>query len=224
MYPNKENEHFLTEDGSSSLFSNQFETLYHSKHGALNESRHVFIQAGLVPMASIFPTVRILEMGFGTGLNAILAQQFAQNHQIPIRFTSFEQYPIDLDLLDALNYCTTIPYPKYLFEKIHFSQWNQWNEISENFLLHKRQDDILLLNDSNEYNLVFFDAFSPNEQPELWEPIVFEKIYNALVLDGCLVTYCAKGQVKRNLRSVGFEVESLPGPPGKREMTRAWKK
>src|SRR3989339_178829 len=214
----------LTSDGSHTLFVPLLGEHYHSIHGAIQESRHVFIQTGLGPLNAP-KCIKILEIGFGTGLNALLAMQFAHQHQIEILFTTIEKYPLRKDEFSQLNYGSVlgeewIPY----FQQLHECPWEQLVPISEAFSIQKIRADLLTASFIETYQIVFFDAFGPDKQPDLWTVTVFEKLYKSLEKQGVLVTYSAKGQVRRNLKAAGFEVERLPGPPGKREMLRATKK
>lgn len=212
-----------TEDGSHSLFSEQFDVAYHSKYGAIQESEHVFIQAGLVPATAAKSSVRILEMGFGSGLNAYLSLLFAKEQQKTIFFESIEAFPIPAEQAASLNYPTLLKGSTEDFLTLHQAPWNEPAVITPRFTLHKSAGTIQNTSLSGEFDVVFFDAFAPRSQPELWEAPVFKKIYQAMAPGGIFVTYCAKGVVKRCLRDIGFQVEGIPGPPGKREMTRAIK-
>jgi tRNA U34 5-methylaminomethyl-2-thiouridine-forming methyltransferase MnmC len=212
-----------TEDGSHSLLSEQFDVGYHSKYGAIQESEHVFIQAGLVPAMAIKSSVRILEMGFGSGLNAYLSLLFAKEQQKVIFFESIEAFPIPTEQAASLNYPTLLKGSTEDFLALHQAPWNEPAVITPKFTLHKIAGTIQSTPLSGGVDVVFFDAFAPSSQPELWETPVFEKIYQAMAPGGIFVTYCAKGVVKRCLRDIGFQVEGIPGPPGKREMTRAIK-
>ena len=172
-------------------------------------------------------SLSIFEMGFGTGLNAFLSAIIAEKSRISIRYFSVEQVPLEKDLWSKLNYSKFVKGDySSLFKSLHASPWDNWVDMHPFFRLFKAKGKLEDLSwaELNGYDLVYYDAFAPSAQPELWETSVFEKIYGILNQGGLLCTYCAKGQVKRNLKSAGFEVESIPGPPGKREMTRAWKK
>ncbi len=213
----------ITSDGSHTFFVPSLDEHYHSIHGALQESRHVFIKSGLESL-HVSKSINILEIGFGTGLNALLAMQFAHQNQINVLFTSLEKYPLQKGEFSQLNYGHVlgkawIPY----FQKLHECPWGQTVPISESFLLKKINADLLTVSFNETYDIIFFDAFGPDKQPELWSVAIFEKLYHCLQNLGVLVTYSAKGQVRRNLTASGFEVERLPGPPGKREMLRATK-
>lgn len=226
MHPN---ELVLTADGSHSLRSRQFGVDYHSVHGAIQESEHVFMGGGLLPLLeSGVKEVRILEMGFGTGLNALLVCKLASVHpDVVFRYTTYEQFPISPVEVAALNYPAQLEMATDSFIKLHDSGWEAEQQLSPNFSLYKRHANFLTDDDRpyapGSIDLIFYDAFAPASQPELWEPEALVVSWEALNLNGTLITYCAKGQFKRNLRTVGFTVEPLPGPPGKREMTRGRK-
>jgi tRNA U34 5-methylaminomethyl-2-thiouridine-forming methyltransferase MnmC len=212
-----------TEDGSHSLFSEQFAVGYHSKYGAVQESQHVFIQAGLAPALATKPTVRVFEMGFGSGLNAYLSLLLLTDQQQTIYFETVEAFPIPLVQAASLNYAFLLKGSNDDFLALHQAPWNEPVAVTSQFTLCKKSGTIQETTLSGDFDVVFFDAFAPSSQPELWEPPVLEKIYEAMAPGGILVTYCAKGVVKRTLRALGFQVEGIPGPPGKREMTRATK-
>ncbi|MBX2845689.1 MAG: tRNA (5-methylaminomethyl-2-thiouridine)(34)-methyltransferase MnmD [Saprospiraceae bacterium] len=212
---------YQTKDGSFTLFNEQLDEHYHSIHGAHTESQHVFIEAALNYFVQHYSTtpISILEMGFGTGLNAWLSQEFAHNHQRSVAFTSLEAYPLSLEQIQPLDY------PEGLYQ-LHEVEWEQATHLTEFFSLTKKKSSLhqwLLSEDLPYYDIIYYDAFAPSAQPELWTKEVFAGLYAQLNKNGVLTTYCAKGQVKRDLKAVGFTVENLPGPPGKREMTRAIK-
>lgn len=226
-----------TEDGSHSLYVEELNERYHSVHGAIKESKHVFIEAGLnyfTALANIGGRqetgVSILEIGLGTGLNALLTMIASQQLKLSIDYTALEAYPVNMDLVRALNYTdllTSTVHPKaalqQLFDAIHLSEWDQVTSFSEKFKLHKIKNTLQNAQFQVKYDLVYFDAFGPSVQPEMWTDEVFSKIGDAMEENGILVTYCAKGSVKRSLKKMGFEIQSLQGPPGKREMIRAIK-
>lgn len=223
------NELVLTTDGSHTLRSQQFGVEFHSVHGAVQESMHVFIHSGLKPLLdSGLKRIHILEMGFGTGLNALLVRQIAQQQPgLEFIYTTYEQFPVSPEEVAALNYPVQLAMPAKVFLEMHDCGWEQRLQLDANFTLHKRRADYLKDTDRpyapGEIDLLFYDAFAPRSQPEFWEPEGLAVSFAALRSGGAMVTYCAKGQFKRNLRSVGFEVVPLPGPPGKREMTRGVK-
>jgi len=217
-----------TNDQSHTVVSSEYGEMYHSRFGAYTESDHVFIRKGLYDILdSNKNAVNIFEMGFGTGLNAFLTAMVANKSQTTIKYFTVEQIPLEKELWSQLNYADFVA-QEYspLFDKLHAAPWNEWQIIDPHFELYKALGKLEALDWSNLKNidLIYYDAFAPNAQPELWEADVFEKIFGILTIGGLLCTYCAKGQVKRNLKAAGFEVESIPGPPGKREMTRAWKR
>lgn len=217
---------FETHDGSHSIFSDEFGVSYHSKYGAIRETQHVFIDAALRFKAVLKPDIRILEMGFGTGLNAIMTYLEARKRNLSIYYQAVEAYPISLAQVEHLNFNSTLNMPKecnHVFELLHHSNWNESLVVDSNFTFYKSLAKFEEVNIENCFDIIYFDAFAPNSQPTLWEAPLMQKMFNALQEEGILVTYCAKGEVKRTLRSVGFEIECLPGPPGKREMTRAIK-
>lgn len=215
-----------TADGSHTLFVPQLSEHYHSVHGAVQESEHVFIRAGLLALPTGLPSVNLLEIGFGTGLNAFLTYiynlPFAQRH---ITYTGIEAYPLEPHIAMELNYPELVNANghRVVFHSLHTSLWEQEISIAPNFTLLKKQIQLQDLQLLPQYHLIYFDAFAPSAQPELWTAAVFEQMYRALLPGGLLCTYCAKGVVKRTLKEVGFTIEPLPGPPGKREMTRAIK-
>ena len=215
-----------TNDGSTSVFSEKFNQQYHSLHGAIQESMHVFINAGLQFKIKSLNEISILEIGFGTGLNALLTLKEATKSNTKINFTTIEKYPLDNDIIERLNYGSIISMDNSSakFKQLHACEWNCLTLISNEFYFKKLKLDFENIDFINEFDIIYFDAFAPNAQPELWTISMFEKMYNALKTNGILVTYCAKGDVKRNLKATGFQIESLPGPVGKREMTRAIKK
>jgi len=212
-----------TGDGSHTLFNPETGEHYHSIHGAIQESRHVFINAGLKSIAPLSEMIHILEVGFGTGLNCLLTFAEHQTLSKPVTYTACEPFPISKSLVSALNYCRSEGL--HGFEPV-FSAMHQNPDgktlLGNDFLL------IRLLSGLEEtvlpegsFDLVYFDAFSPEAQPELWKPEIFSKIRRCMNPGGVLVTYCAKGLVRRTLQQAGFSTGRLPGPPGKREMLRA---
>ncbi|MEM9991371.1 MAG: tRNA (5-methylaminomethyl-2-thiouridine)(34)-methyltransferase MnmD [Bacteroidota bacterium] len=215
---------FETQDGSHSIFAEQFGVSYHSKYGAIQETQHVFIDAALRFKAVEQQEIRILEMGFGTGLNAYMTYLEAQKRNLRIRYTGVEAYPVTQEQWQQLNYEEALDVPsgdKGIFEGLHSAAWNTSHQINEHFTFTKLSTRFEVLQLERSFDVIYYDTFAPNAQPELWEESLFQKMYDALLDDGILVTYCAKGAVKRTMKSVGFEVERLKGPPGKREMTRA---
>ena len=215
----------VTGDGSKTLFIPEWNENYHSSHGAVQEAKHVFLKYGLGEKLNQ-EEVSIFEVGYATGLNAILTYEFAKDHSLKINYDSIEAYPVTIEEVEYLDYvslfeCLEL---KEVYKKMHDDAWNESMLISNNFQLKKIHDKLerYQLQD-NQYDIVFFDAFGPRVQEGMWSKSHFENLYNSMKSEGVFVTYCAKGQVKRDLKAVGFEVETLPGPPGKREMTRAIK-
>ncbi|MDR0802413.1 tRNA (5-methylaminomethyl-2-thiouridine)(34)-methyltransferase MnmD [Fluviicola sp.] len=213
-----------TADGSTTIYLPEWNEHYHSSHGALQEAQHVFIKHGLNPKTEDYLT--IFEMGFGTGLNALLTYFASEKRHQYVHYIGLEAYPPAEAEIKGMNYTSFSNDPEAveIFNKLHRADWNTACEISEHFVLEKIGKQIQELElEKGSIDLCYYDAFGPRVQPELWTPEIFAKIYDWLSPDGVLVTYCAKGQMKRDLKSVGFEVLSLPGPPGKREMTKAIK-
>ncbi|MBI1224758.1 MAG: tRNA (5-methylaminomethyl-2-thiouridine)(34)-methyltransferase MnmD [Bacteroidetes bacterium] len=214
-----------TTDGSHSLYSEEYGSSYHSKHGAMQESLHVFIEHGLRYKSASLREISILEMGFGTGLNVWLALLEAERLGLEINYTTIEAHPLPLDVVLKLNYPDQLPSPngKAFFEQIHTALWGEWVAITPHLNLQKKEGNVEELDLPSDFDLIFYDAFGPETQPALWEATMMQRMLEALKPGGSLVTFCAKGTFKRALKSVGFVVETLPGPPGKREMTRATK-
>ncbi len=215
----------ITQDGSHSVYSERFGVTYHSKYGALTESLHVFIEAGLRFKAAVQPQIAVLEVGFGTGLNAFLSWFEAERRNLTVRYTALETLPISPEEAAAFNYAQCLGQPERHadFLRLHTCAWERTVRLSPHFHLRKKQMPVQAYRPVGAFDVIYFDAFAPQAQPDMWTEAVLRAMYRALRPEGLLVTYCAKGDVKRTLRSVGFEVERLPGPPGKREMTRAWK-
>jgi len=211
----------ITNDGSPTLYVERFDEHYHSIHGSMQESLHVFIQAGLDYKAKQQPSIRIFEMGLGTGLNALLTLNYAQQHNVFVDYHAIELYPLTLESINKLVQFPNFNHPNFL--ELHQIKSNKMLNIGENFRFTKYLQDINDYKPSQLFDLIYYDAFAPSAQDELWTVEMFQKMYDMLDDGGCLVTYCAKGIVKRTLKSVGFNIESLPGPIGKREMTRAIK-
>lgn len=209
----------ITSDGSHTLFVPEIDECYHSSHGAIQESRHIFIEAGLKQCSKT--NIRILEVGFGTGLNALLAYAEAEKAGKRIHYTTLEKFPLQSDKAFLLNFPQLIDENlNAVFETMHLSNWNELQNISPFFVLEKLEADFTTYNLTGKYDVIFFDAFSPEKQPEMWTQEQFEKIAAVCNPEAILTTYCAKGIVRRALQSAGFTVERLPGPPGKREILR----
>lgn len=214
-----------TGDHSPTLYSSQFDAHYHSIHGALTETNVVFIDAGLNYVSQYKSDINVLESGFGTGLNCFATLQNSIQTNIKINYTTIEKYPVEVSIAqDYIKNLSLNESLSELYNKLHSSAWDQTISILDNFKLLKLNQDFFEIKEKNEFDLIYFDAFAPETQPELWTVEMFELMAGCLVHGGVLTTYCAKGYVKRNLKVAGFEVEALPGPPGKREITRAIKK
>lgn len=214
-----------TADGSSTIYNEEIDENYHSIHGALQESMHVFIDKGL--LYSLNKTLKnenlkILEIGWGTGLNCALSFFNSIDSNIKIEYHGIEPFPVANNLIEKLNFSFNNSDQEF-FKALHQLSWNKNHFINSSFSLTKHESTFENFNSLEQFDLIYFDAFAPRKQPELWLKNIFEKIYGLLRADGSLVTYCAKGQVRRDLETVGFSVERLDGPPGKREMIRATK-
>ncbi len=214
----------LTADGSHTLKIPEWNVTYHSRHGAIGESKHIYINACLKPLLdkANHQSLHILEMGFGTGLNALLSLEEAIHHQTKINYTCYETYPLPNSETKLLNYGVMVGLEKE-FTLLHQCEWEKEMEINPYFTLSKKADTIANLTISEIYDAIYFDAFSPLIQPELWTEPIFQKLYNSMKPGGNLVTYCSKSMVRKAMTIAGFRVEKIPGPWGKREMVRAWK-
>ena len=215
-----------TGDGSSSVLNTRLNETYHSTHGAIQESQFIFIERGLDFWVTRNPennNINILEIGFGTGLNALLSNQYATSHKKKIIYETLEAYPIDESVWSELNY-PALTHDKNNFQRLHQATWGEQVEINDCFSIRKRFETLqAALFSEDHFDVVFFDAFAPSTQPELWEIEMLTKVVSALKPAGVFVTYCAKGQLKRDLKSLGLSVEKVPGPPGKREFIRGVK-
>jgi len=212
----------ITEDGSHTIYVPELNEHYHSLHGAVQESEHIFINYGF-DFCKADP-VRIFEVGFGTGLNALLTAVRCINRNREVFYTSIEKYPLENHLVEKLNY----PYfagedGTRLFSLINSATWGEMQNICRSFSIIKLRGDLAAYEITGKFDLIFFDAFGPDKQPEMWSAEIFDKIAAVTVSGGVLVTYSSKGQVKSNLKASGFEVTRLPGPPGKRHIIRAIK-
>jgi tRNA U34 5-methylaminomethyl-2-thiouridine-forming methyltransferase MnmC len=214
---------FITADGSTSFHIPQWNEQYHSKHGAIQEAYHVFIKAGL-NLFEDSSSVSILEIGFGTGLNAFITFLESMKRNLSINYVGVEKYPLSEQEIKLLNYVSSLNASEFedVFKKMH--NLDNKTFLKSNFSLTKRKQDFNEIVDVNEFDLIYFDAFGARVQPELWTESIFKKMFIALKNNGALVTYSAKGSVRRAMLAVGFEVEKIPGPKGKREMLRAFKK
>jgi len=213
----------VTKDDSKTIFIPEMNETYHSIHGAYTEAEHVFIKNGL-GFCEDLSSVKIFEMGFGTGLNTLLSYIFSIKNNKKIIYHTIEKYPVTEEEVKALNYCGELNFVEYItiYDFFHQSEWEVEHEI-KNFIFKKIKNDILLFDTTEKYDLIFFDAFAPSHQLHLWEKDVLKKMYDMLNENGFLITYCAQGEFKRNLKSIGFKIENLPGPPGKREITKGTK-
>jgi tRNA U34 5-methylaminomethyl-2-thiouridine-forming methyltransferase MnmC len=211
-----------TGDGSHTIFVPEYNEHYHSSFGAITESQHVFINTGLALFRS-GKKITIFEIGFGTGLNALLSCIFAIENKMHITYYALEKNPVDNHFIMQLNYPAMVPTSgnaTELFQTIHHAPWDQTITIAEGFYLHKIHADLVGYVPWFRYDLVYFDAFAPEKQPEMWSQEIFNALYHNLNPHGVITTYCVKGDVKRKLKQAGFQIQKLPGPPGKREILR----
>jgi tRNA U34 5-methylaminomethyl-2-thiouridine-forming methyltransferase MnmC len=217
----------VTEDGSHTLIVPELKETYHSTHGAIRESDHIFIREGLqyYSIEKQITGIKIFEVGFGTGLNTLLTALFAEKQNLIVTYETIEAFPLEEGILMELNYLSQLDNgaANDIFTKMHASKWNELVQVSKYLKLRKIHTEIQVHQLSAAYDICYFDAFAPSKQPEMWELNVLEKIHDAMKSGGVFVTYCAQGQLKRNLRNIGFEVFTLEGPPGKKEMIRAIK-
>lgn len=209
-----------TEDGSDTLYVENMDEHYHSTKGALTETNYIFIEMGLLARAK--QQMNVLEIGFGTGLNAVQTLEAAKQHNLSISFTTLELYPLQFEQVKSLSYAKL-----NFFKDLHEAEWNTTVEITPYFKLHKHLLDFTTLPTTNLgslFDVIYFDAFAPEKQPNMWSQQLFDHLYVLMNVGGILTTYCAKGAIRRMLQSAGFMVERLPGPPnGKREIIRATK-
>ena len=211
-----------TKDGSHTLYTPRFDEVYHSRNGAMSESRHIFINSGLEAFHQ--DEINVFELGFGTGLNAFLSWIYAASKEVRINYHGVELYPLSDDVISKINYPEMIPDHENKFKRLHEADWEKEIPLSPNFTLHKIKGSVLDLSlPSQSIDVVFFDAFSPDKQPELWTMEVFKKVYDMLDPGGALVTYCSKSAVRKNMQEAGLFVTKLQGPPGKRDMVRAFR-
>lgn len=218
-----EREIIRTKDGSTTIHIKDWDECYHSKHGAIQEAQHVFIKNGLALYQN--QSVSILEIGFGTGLNAFITYLESKKLGLEINYVGVEAYPVSISELSAMNYVSELNADdkNAIFNLFHESNWEEKVVIDPFFTITKRQQFFEEITDCEQYDLIYFDAFGYRVQPDLWSTSIFKKMHTALRPGGKLVTYAARGVVKRSMIEVGFTVEKLPGPPGKREMFRATK-
>lgn len=221
-------EPIITEDGSSSIYLPELKISYHSTHGAVQEAYHVFIAMGLSHFVQEHPSTRpisILEIGFGTGLNAFISLLEAAGNQLEIHYTGLEAYPVQPEEIKSLNYVSQLSADKLasVFLAMHELPWGEFHALTAYFKFKKELRFFMDFSEKEKFDLVYFDAFGAGTQPELWTEAIFLRMYNALKNNGVLVTYAAKGSARRAMQAVGFSVEKLKGPPGKRHMLRATK-
>ena len=213
----------ITDDGSTTIRIPDWDENYHSTHGAIQEAKHVFIKNGL-DLFQKQDSISILEIGFGTGLNAFITFLETVNKE-KVNYVGVEAYPISSEEIAQMNYVTELQATQYqvVFDKMHSCDWESQQNITENFILTKRKQFFQDIADKEQYDLIYFDAFGFPLQPELWSEAIFKKMYEALLPKGTLVTYACRSSIKNAMLSVGFSIEKLPGAPGKREMLRATK-
>jgi len=218
----------LTTDGSHSIAIPEMGVTYHSSHGAIRESMHVFIEAGLRYMNERLTqpgALSIFEMGFGTGLNALLSLAEAEKNQQKIYYETIEPYPLEKSTIEILNYCSQLERPDLepLFTLMHGCEWNSTVPVSPYFSFIKKKTKLADFSTNQLFNIVFFDAFAPDIQPDLWTAAIFRKLYAAMETNAVLTTYCSKSIVRKAMTEAGLKVEKITGPPHKREMVRAVK-
>ena len=214
----------LTKDGSPTLYLPEWDEHFHSHNGAWQESQHIFVGLGLHYLAQKHDSLSVLEMGYGTGLNALLAWIYSQENNVKVNYTGIEKYPVSAEEFEQLSKASTDNAHQSMNDRLFGCEWGRSVKLNDRFCLHKREEDMLDYEvELERYNLVYMDAFDPELQPELWSVSQFQKIYNSIKTGGVLTTYSVKGWVKRNLKQVGFKIEKHPGPPGKREVLRAIK-
>mgnify|MGYP000333126543 CR=1 FL=1 len=213
----------ITEDGSTTIHLPDWNENYHSTHGAIQESKHVFIDKGLSVVSKA--EISILEIGFGTGLNSFLTFLEAKKRDVSVSYVGIEAYPVTKEEAIQLNYVSelNVDEEQIVFNQLHLVSWEKKHQISRGFFLEKRKQFFKEIKAVDQFDLVYFDAFGAEHQPELWTVSIFEIMFKSMQENGVLVTYCAKGSVRRAMQEVGFTVERLEGPPGKREMLRATK-
>lgn len=212
----------ITADGSSTIHLADWNESYHSKHGAIQEANHVFIKMGL----SFFndkKEINILEIGFGTGLNALLTLLNAEKNKLKVSYEAVEAFPVETAETQSINFPEQLQLDRTLFNQLHQVEWDKSHQISTCFSFKKRKLFFDQVDDVNKFDLIYFDAFGPRVQPELWSEGIFRLMFNALKSQGVLVTYSSNSNARRAMLAVGFQIEKLPGPPGKREMLRAFK-
>lgn len=208
-----------TKDGSQTILNDETGSTYHSRHGALTESKHVFIDKGLRKVVGNGMTeISLLEMGFGTGLNALVTAQLAAELNITINYHALELFPVPQDIWSEYELPEELSVQKELFQQFHQAEWNESVKINNCFTLTKHKVSLLKFVPTVKFDLVYYDAFEPETQPELWTQSIFDSLFSWMNENAILTTYCCKGYVRRNMIGAGFEVDKVPGPPGKREM------
>lgn len=216
----------LTQDGFHTILNKSNGVTYHSKFGSVQESKHVYVNAGFEYIAAKFNyPINILEIGFGTGLNAYLTSIYSKNLNREVNYIAIEKYPLPLSIINQLNYSSIdANVDSSIFFRLHSSEWDEETLIHEYFSLKKIHSDASSFGLADSFHCIYMDAFAPDDDREdLWSEEIFSKLFNSLEINGCLVTFCAKGSLKRLLKKIGFMVETLPGPSNKREMIRAIK-
>ena len=214
-----------TTDGSHSIFLPEMDEHYHSTHGAIAESEHIFIECGLLKAAEATTKLKVFEVGLGTGLNVLSSLKASMANHLQVEMHSIEAFPLSWNEVDQLNFSSLLGIDPDILKKIHQSDWNQAVQLSDEFTLHKHLGEVQKF-DFNDtiFDVIYFDAFAPEKQENMWTEEIFSGLYQCLKSNGILVTYCVKGEVRRRLQKIGFEVEKLPGPiGGKREILRAVK-
>lgn len=218
-----------TQDGSTTIHIQEWNEQYHSKHGAIQEALYVYLKQGLKGfltsegVSEQSKEVSVLEIGFGTGLNAFLTLMEAEALKLKLKYVGVEAYPISAEELEQLNYPEALKVEAQTFNALHSCSWEVAHDITPNFQLTKQQLKFSEIKDEDTFDVIYFDAFGPRVQPELWTEAIFKIMFKALKPKGVLVTYCAQGNARRAMISTGFKVEKLDGPPGKRHMLRAVK-
>jgi tRNA U34 5-methylaminomethyl-2-thiouridine-forming methyltransferase MnmC len=213
-----------TKDGSHSLYIPEMDEQYHSMHGSIAEALLVYIANGLLEKAKSQSSIKVFEMGFGTGLNAMLSWMHSRKKALKVDYLCLEKYPLEEEEWQSLNFAAESGFDQGRFEALHQANWEEWIEMGQFFKLKKIKEDLRTVELPSDVDLIYFDAFAPEKQPHLWEKEVFEKMYACLKPGGILTTYCVKGEIRRRLKEIGFEIEKLAGPVGgKREVLRARK-
>ncbi len=226
-----------TQDGTHTLWMPELNEIYHSTHGAIQESKHVFVQQGLIHFLEEQPqsSIKILEVGLGTGLNVLLTYLAWLKNPLQLAYTGLEPHPVPCEYIQRFNYAAQLTQAKHYtvthqtlqatFEKIHQGAATSSCHLSDRFLLHKYEQPLEAFSTApNTFDIVYFDAFAPSKQPAMWQFTLLQKICQMMKNRGIIVTYCAQGKLKRHLKELGMYVEVIPGPPGKKEMTRAQKR